>query len=225
MNREVRLSKEFDTFIFDWDGTLMTVKILMLLNERLNPLIKYYKWKGKASAIKKVKLPVPKHRRDYLHMEEEAAEDRLLSGAVNLLLSMMKPRLHNGAKETLEELDRQNKKIALFTNGSAVRVIKEMKKLHIEKYFDAIESAQQLGAWKPNPLGLQVLMKTLNSRKERTIYIGDMASDIETARYAGVASCAISRGFDSKYHIERYNPDYMFSSMEELYKAIKEPNR
>ena len=203
----------------------MTVKVLMMLNERLNPLIKYYKWKGRIYAHKKIKLPVPKHRHDYLHMEEKAAENRLLSGVADFFISMMHPRLHNGAKEVLEELDRQNKKIALFTNGSATRVVKEMKRLHIEKYFDAIESAQQLGAWKPNPLGLEVLMKALNSKKGKTLYIGDMASDIEAARYAGITACAIPRGFDSKTHLERYRPNYMFSSMEELYKIVKKPNR
>ncbi len=225
MNPEARPLDEFDTFIFDWDGTLMTAKTLLMLNERLNPLIKYYKWKGKMYARKKIKLPVPRHRHDYSYMEGKAAEERLLSAAVNFLISMMHIRLHNGAKEVLEELDRQKKKIALFTNGSPARIVKEMKRLHIEEYFDAIESAQQLNAWKPNPLGLEVLMKALNSKKEKTIYIGDMASDIEAARYAGITSCVISRGFDSKARLERYRPDYMFSSMEELYKAIKMPNR
>ena len=110
--------------------------------------------------------------------------------------------------------------MVLFSNGAEYRVLKELAYVGIEDYFEMIVSAQDLKALKPNPLGLEVIIKALRAKKERAIYIGDMTTDIAMAKYAGISSCAVSCGFDSYIKLKSTHPDYIFRSIEELKKAL-----
>ncbi len=47
---------------------------------------------------------------------------------------------------------------------------------------------------------------------DETIFIGDMTHDIETARHAGVLSCAVLTGYDSLQKLKGANPDLAFSA-------------
>jgi 8-oxo-dGTP pyrophosphatase MutT (NUDIX family) len=49
-----------------------------------------------------------------------------------------------------------------------------------------------------------------------TIFIGDMVHDIETARHAGVVSCAVLTGYDSLRKLQAANPDLLFRNLREV---------
>lgn len=49
-----------------------------------------------------------------------------------------------------------------------------------------------------------------------TIFIGDMTHDIETARHAGVTSCAVLTGYDSLRKLKGSNPDLLFRNLREV---------
>ncbi len=50
----------------------------------------------------------------------------------------------------------------------------------------------------------------------RTVFIGDMVHDIETARHAGVLSCAVLTGYDSLRKLKAANPDLLFRNLREV---------
>jgi phosphoglycolate phosphatase-like HAD superfamily hydrolase/8-oxo-dGTP pyrophosphatase MutT (NUDIX family) len=49
-----------------------------------------------------------------------------------------------------------------------------------------------------------------------TIFVGDMVHDIETARHAGVMSCAVLTGYDSLEKLKGANPDLLFRNLSEV---------
>ena len=51
---------------------------------------------------------------------------------------------------------------------------------------------------------------------DETIFIGDMTHDIETARHAGVMSCAVLTGYDSLNKLKASNPDLLFRNLREV---------
>jgi phosphoglycolate phosphatase-like HAD superfamily hydrolase/8-oxo-dGTP pyrophosphatase MutT (NUDIX family) len=51
---------------------------------------------------------------------------------------------------------------------------------------------------------------------DETIFIGDMIHDIETARHAGVLSCAVLTGYDSLRKLKGANPDLLFRNLKEV---------
>ncbi len=206
--RNTGLLSKYDTFVFDWDGTLSSVKVLRLINERVNP---YWRYKKKHALTEKVKKR---------NMHSKSNGLRVVAPFVDVSFMIIKPKLHNDSKEVLDELRKKRKTIALFTNGAEYRVLPELKKLKIDDYFKIIISAQEIGALKPNPAGLNVALQRLKASKSRTLYIGDMADDVIMAKYAKVASCAIAAGFDSYGKLKASKPDYIFTSMEEFKKAL-----
>jgi phosphoglycolate phosphatase len=48
------------------------------------------------------------------------------------------------------------------------------------------------------------------------MFVGDMVHDIETARHAGVLSCAVLTGYDSLCKLKAANPDLLFRGLREV---------
>lgn len=218
------LLKRYDTFIFDLDGTITRVKLARLLNEKLNPGWNYRKWKHKAQMDPySTEIPNPKTirgREIRRHIMEKEIENEILSKLVDVSLLFVKPRLQSDTLKVLQRLRKGGAKVALFTNADSYRAMKDLHYLKIGDYFSAIVSAQGIGTIKPNPLGIKLTLKQLHSKKERAIYVCDMVSDVEAAKYAGVASCAISQGFDTYRQLRGARPTYLMRSMEELLKSL-----
>ena len=49
--------------------------------------------------------------------------------------------------------------------------------------------------------------------KKYCLYVGDMASDIISAKLAGIDSCALLDGVDSAQTIDKVNPTFTFDSL------------
>ncbi len=225
MSGKLHLARRYDTFIFDWDGTLTVTKLLRDLNEKLNPHWLYKKQKS-SRLVDKYSVAMPRDpgsleakviRR---HIRNMALENELVTPLADISIFFFRPKLHNGARELLKELKKRRTTIALFSNGAAYRVIKELSYLGIEDYFSAIVSAQDIGALKPHPAGLKVIMESLGAKRQSALYLGDRVSDIETAKYAGIDSCALGCGFDRYDKLRGSRPTYIFRNIEQLLKAI-----
>ncbi|MDD5649880.1 MAG: HAD family hydrolase [Candidatus Nanoarchaeia archaeon] len=65
---------------------------------------------------------------------------------------------------------------------------------------------------KPNPIGLELLIKKLGVDKNETILVGDSDCDIETANNAGIPSILIERGHNKNGLIES-DPDYVLKNL------------
>ena len=217
------LLHRYELFIFDWDGTLCSLryvqKIADLLKSKVIRRILGYRTKV-SMREEQLRRHTERHNLRYRETESDELRHRVFSTCVDIALSISKPRLKNGALETLKRLKREGKKIALLTNGGDWRVIRELRREGIERYFDVIISAKELGATKPDPLGLNGIVSILKVGKRRVVFVGDMEDDILTAKYAGVHSIGISDGFASYSDLKGNRPDYLFRSMEEFAREL-----
>jgi phosphoglycolate phosphatase len=68
---------------------------------------------------------------------------------------------------------------------------------------------------KPEPAGLQLLMKAFGATPETTLMIGDSPVDVATARAAGVPVAGVGYGLDPA-HLAQARPDFMVGHPEEL---------
>jgi HAD superfamily hydrolase (TIGR01549 family) len=210
INKGKNLASRYDLFVFDWDGTLSSLKPLRALNERINPYWKYKKLHSmKTSEVDNNAV-----------MERKSREVKFLAPFFDVIVRFIRPKLHNDSKEVLQELKKKHKKIVLLTNGASYRVKRELSYLKLTNYFDIVMSTQDLNALKPNPLGLNLILTKTKIKKEKVLYIGDMVDDVKMARLAKVQSCAMACGFDSEGKLKAAKPDYLFTSMEEFKKAL-----
>jgi len=211
----MKLSRIYDTFIFDWDGTLRKMSILYRLNTIINPSWRYKKARAKGGLKSRTAKEGLKNYTKGSFRARELKND-IMVPFIDLYMLFSKPVLNYAAKEVLEELDRKGLKIALFTDGSSYRVFREVNHLHIDKYFDTVLSAQSIGKLKPDPLGLEIIISALRSKKSKTVYVGDMVDDILAAKEAGIDSCSVATGLSSFQELAEYKPNYTFYNMEEI---------
>ncbi|MCL5433397.1 MAG: HAD-IA family hydrolase [Candidatus Marsarchaeota archaeon] len=209
------LSKKFDVFIFDWDGTLTELKILRTLDQKYG-VYWFYK-QLRYGKYKHAKLNEKFNKKD---SKFEEFKEYILSIFADFYLTLFKPKLHNNVIEMLKLLKQKNKKVILFTNGTEWRIKRELEIFNIQDLFDDVVSAQKLKVIKPNPTGLNKIIKEHHMKKSRIIYVGDMVDDIVMAKAANVSSCAILGGFDDKISLMKAEPDFIFSSIEELLKNL-----
>ena len=89
------------------------------------------------------------------------------------------------------------------------------------KKFGYIGSSDELGAGRPDPVMIRDSMNKLNIHdKSRVLKIGDSVADIQEGKNAGVMTAAVLTGTQKKEELERSNPDYIFSDINELRKII-----
>ncbi len=218
-----RMLDMFDLFIFDWDGTLTRIHALRRLNQTFNPHWLYMKRGARRAPIHDGKAPA-----GALHTRlDEGAGKPFGSGnpallkLIELSMAFIKPQLQEQTIDTLKLLREHGKKIALLTDANPYRMLRELSRLGVGAYFDVAVSAQEIGALKPSPTGIEEILRATGcADKGRVVYVGDMADDMLAARNAGVRPCAITNGLESAKVLERFEPWRIFSSMSDFRSAL-----
>jgi HAD superfamily hydrolase (TIGR01509 family) len=206
---------DFDTIIFDWDGTLNKLSILYMLNRVANPVMLYRKY----SSFTSPKTDKLDHKKldFYMHGKRfRKSEDRFLVSIIDFLHKFSKPKASDGAVETLTKLHNLGKYIAVFTDGNFERVIKEARVLGLLKYIDLIISAQSLGRLKPDPAGIEAIIRISKSKPEACLMVGDMYDDILAAKRAGISVCAVGGGFSSMNYLRNKAPDFLLDGVSDM---------
>src|SRR5262245_38997967 len=112
------------------------------------------------------------------HPTVMAALTRLLPGAAEVLRALKEKGLHTGICS--------NKPVA-FTRELVAG-------LGLLDWLDVLLGPEDVGRHKPAPDMLLAAMRRLGVRPEQTLYVGDMAVDVQTARAAGVQVWVVPTG-------------------------------
>ena len=98
------------------------------------------------------------------------------------------------SKAVLLNLKEEGFKLGIVTNKIHSLTEYALKCIGLENIFDYIIGIDDV--WKPKPCGEGILksIEYFKSSKERTLYVGDNKSDLDTASDAGVDCCLVSWG-------------------------------
>ena len=95
--------------------------------------------------------------------------------------------------------------------------------LGVGGHFFQVYGGNSFDLKKPDPIGVQALMRETGIPAGRTLMIGDSSVDIQTARNAGIASCGVTYGFQPETLADPA-PDRLLDRMEELADWLVGPN-
>ncbi len=205
-------------FIFDWDGTLSTstaiVRFSRFFKIRYSPsyIVAHSQLFNKNAAAGRVDMRV---------LEREEEKNDIYAKIYEVYSLFAKPKLRKGATELLDALKKSGKKVAVFTDARRYRIIREIRMNGISRRIDYLLSADTIKAYKPNPTGIEIILKEAGVGKERSVYVGDMASDIFTAKFAGIRSCGVGGGMNSIAALKGAKPDFIFDSLEGMAKYME----
>ena len=118
-----------------------------------------------------------------------------------------------GVREGLDALD--GMPMAVLTN-KPVRFSRQLLEgLGLASYFRYIYGGNSFETKKPNPAGMEVLLRDFGAAPKQTMLVGDSEIDVQTARNAGTWCCCVTYGLGSA-KLANNPPDLLVHSLTEL---------
>lgn len=109
--------------------------------------------------------------------------------------SLENTRLYDGMEDVLRTLQQSGGTLAVLTN-KPVKISRDiLQGLQVAGYFVQVYGGDSFPAKKPDPIGIETIMKETSFQPEVTTMIGDTNVDTKTARAAGVRACGVAWGF------------------------------
>jgi HAD superfamily hydrolase (TIGR01549 family) len=224
--------------LFDFDGVVITQKALeytalKFLND------KFYNWKnteelrlidlarlfeeGDSSNRIKAILNVFKIFKRYIPMGWK----RVL---FFILFRRMYPKLENAEsfrpflEEVLKKFKQNHIPMAIVSNTSKERLEFFRRKLNLDDYFVSFVSRDDTPYRKPDPYPIHEVLKkvketcNIHINKDLVYLIGDLPSDMISAKNARIKSVALTSGHGRKEDLIKQNPDIVLDDIRELLK-------
>ena len=195
-----RIMKEFDTYIFDLDGTLLST-----LNDLATSTNYALRWAGMPErTIEEIRMFVgngvkllmeraipnginnPKFEETYAKFREHYLEHNLDTTSP-----------YDGIPELLRELKRRGKKLAIVSNKFYAATQDLAKHFFPDTIKVAIGERETIRK-KPAPDTVLEALRQLGASKEGAVYIGDSDVDIMTAKNCGLPCISVLWGFRDK---------------------------
>jgi phosphoglycolate phosphatase len=122
-------------------------------------------------------------------------------------------RPYPGVAEALRAVD--GPRCAVLTNKPGPHARRILEGLALASHFDRICGAGDVPARKPDPRGLETLMKELGASPDETWMVGDSPVDVQTARAAGAKVAGVTWGLAPE-GLRREGPDRLVDDPREL---------
>ena len=120
-----------------------------------------------------------------------------------------------GLIEALDDLTARGARLAVCTNKLEGLSLLLLQQLKLADRFEAICGQDTFGIQKPDPEVLRRTIAAAGGDPRRAIMVGDSATDIRTARAAGIPVVAVDFGYSDK-PVAEYEPDRLISHFAEL---------
>ncbi|MGB7037122.1 MAG: HAD family hydrolase [Xanthobacteraceae bacterium] len=123
-------------------------------------------------------------------------------------------------EETLGELTREGRRLAVCTNKLEWLSVRLLDTLNLSRHFVAVCGQDTFGVQKPDPKMLRLTIERAGGSPDRAIMVGDSGTDIRTSRAATVPVIAVDFGY-SEVPIATLRPDRIVSSFADLPAAVR----
>ena len=135
--------------------------------------------------------------------------------------NMDKTAPYAGIPELLARLKDAGVQMAVYSNKAD-----EFSRAIVEHYFpgvfDFVRGKLDGVPVKPDPAGIQGVMKELGADPAATLFVGDSSVDIRTGHNAGTRTCGVTWGFRSRESLMEAGADSLADTVEELERVIRE---
>jgi phosphoglycolate phosphatase len=202
--------------IFDLDGTLIDSKLDLALSVN--------------AALEHVGRPALAHETIYSYVGRgapmlvrqalgEGVTDEEADAGLAFFLSYYRAHMldntvpYPGVREGLELLNRHS--MAVLTNKPVRFSERILEGLGLARYFRFVYGGNSFPTKKPDPVGVNVLLRDLDVAPREAMMVGDSDVDVLTARNSGAWACGVSYGLGVEGMLA-HPPDLMLASLVEL---------
>ncbi|UIK47168.1 HAD family hydrolase [Staphylococcus pettenkoferi] len=129
--------------------------------------------------------------------------------------------LFPGIEEILIKLRNQGINMFMVSSKHSEVIDRNLTILGIKDYFTEVVGSDKVDKYKPAPDGVNYIARVHQLNKMETIYIGDAIFDIQMAKAADIASCAVTWGSHSSRELMSQNPTFIVHNVNDLLTEIK----
>ena len=213
------------TVIFDLDGTLIdsikdialaTNIVLEELGFKPHPLDDYQNFVGDG-ALMLLKNALPSN-----------VNDDLINNALKLFKKYYGDRIHknthpyDGIYDMLNSLKTEETTLAVLSNKPHEFTVEFIEHFFNEYPFIEVHGQKEDVPKKPSPIGAINISKALDVKQEKIFFVGDTATDILTAKNAGMTSVGVSWGYRSVEELVASGADFIANDPSHLVQIILE---
>lgn len=105
--------------------------------------------------------------------------------------------------------------MAVLTNKPVVFSKAILDGLGLSRYFRFVYGGNSFATKKPDPMGVEMLLRDFAAAPREAMMIGDSDVDVRTARNSGIWACGVSYGLGME-GMRAHPPDLMLDSLTEL---------
>ena len=204
--------QNFENWIFDWSGTL--VDDLTMVLDATNHVFRHY---GKpemdrAKFRNEFRLPYVGFYEEYLPGVplDELEEHFRVGFAASEAAGVVSPLLPY-ALGFLDHLNQANKRMFILSAMDASAFDKHVVELGVDHHFDAtyagvLDKRQQIN----------LMIEKHQLDPEKTVFLGDMCHDIDTAKHGGVSSIALLTGYQDRAQLASASPDLLVQNLSDV---------
>lgn len=188
-----------DTFLFDLDGTLVTMELDFarirkdvdsILGERGFPeeLLD-----SSVSTLEIMRRAVDYFKKNGMDWEALKEETDLYLEKVEMEAASIAVPIE-GTEDILKILQQKKKKIGVITRNNRRVALNVLKKCRIDQYVDLVLARDDVDNVKPHPDHVLAAIKRLGTSPERTVVLGDHHFEIEAGNKAGCFTIGVLTG-------------------------------
>lgn len=208
-----------DLIIFDLDGTLLDAYLAIYKSfnftmRQVNAPLQNFSTVKKAVGWGDENLLKP-------YVKKEDLKKALFIYRAHHKQALLKyAKLKPKVRKTLSLLEAAGYKLAIASNRpyKFSRIL--IKNLGIDVFFDFMLCGDQVSQAKPHPEILFKIMKIFKKKSGNTLFVGDMALDVEAGNRAGVKTIAVSGGSSSIKELKTQKPYKIIKNIPELIPII-----
>ncbi len=202
----------FNTFIWDFDGTLFDT-YPMIVQGYLQALKEYNIDSTKEEVYRILKeyssaKIAEKYQLDFAELSKKA---KVYEEKTDYI-----PRSFTGTKEVLTLIVRNHKANMILSHRRQASTQALLKKEQLADLVTEVVGPENNSPRKPDPTSLNYLLKQYSLDPKKTVMIGDRALDVDAGKNAGVATIF----FDNENLLTDIQADYRVTSMKEIEKFV-----
>jgi len=153
---------------------------------------------------------------------DEATVARLVGGFRRVYAQVWKDgtRVYPGISSMLEDLNGRGVPLAVLSNKSHAFTVEMVAEIFAAVGFSAVLGLRPGMPPKPDPAGAREIAGALGLDPGRCLVIGDSTMDVDTAKHAGMASCAVSWGYHDTARLQAAGANAVVADIDALHRWI-----
>jgi pyrophosphatase PpaX len=207
-----------DAVLFDLDGTLIDTVELIRVSFRHATRVVLGASLPDEVTMAGVGMPLIRQMRDF--SPENADELLRVYREFNAERHDGMVREYPGTAEVLSELRRRGLPLGIVTSKGTPMTLRGLRRFGLERYFDAVVTADDVPLHKPDPFPVRRAADLLAVAPERCAYVGDSPHDMQAALAAGAVAVAALWGAFPREQVLAPGPDAAIETLTELLPLI-----